>query len=471
MNSVKPDWYRRARGRMELELVFTDEMKQAVNAAIARGGTRKGSWRGWTSAAAALIVCIAATVWALSGTNTNDASVAGVQAEGPHESVALTYVPFTSNEDYYTTMKRIPRSSVTITDSQRFEGLGTFYSYTTTPDDEVPHLAVSFETKLDSTPDDQFYDFGYGLLDQFALESSALFGEPHVRINGNGCILPNCVYSAWVRFDDGAAAIDFRTDIPGVEADIDGDGRSEFVESHRSKSSTVVLYRKFGNEIRSAEVYRPLGLTYPDSLVYDSLTHTFNAVTEDDFRSYRYSERGDRLERIPTPQSAVQALPATDLKLDGYRYMKQPLHTDALLFDRIRSLRMKIGGYDLYSQWYQADTEDFGLFLPNNAMPVKNGDGSHSYDLMKGKGSLTFREGAPDVPLTYEDDLAVVPNYAGTAARASDSESRTDYFLVEYDADHRVYVEITYKLAELDKARPILLAMMANVKYAPENLE
>ncbi len=469
MNNVKPDWYRHARGRMDRGLVFTDEMKRTVNARIARGSARKGSRRGWPAVAAVLIVCVAAAVWTLWG-NTDDAGIAGVQAGAPQETVSLTYVPLAPYDNNYKLMKRIPRSSVTITDSQHFEGLGTFYSYTTTPDDEVPHLAVSFETKLDSTPDDQFYDFGFGFLNQFSLEGSTLFGEPHVRINGNGCIVPNCTYSVWVRFDDGVAVKDFSTDIPGVESDIDGDGRSEFVESHRSKSSTVVLYRKFGNEIRSAKVYDLLGLTYPDSLVYDSLTHTFNAVTEDDFRSYRYSADGNLLERIPTPQSAVQPMLATDLKLDGYRSMNKPLTNDTLLFDRVRSLRMRIGGYDIYSQWYQIDTEDFGLFLPNNAIPVKNGDGTYVYELMKGKGSLTFHEKVPDVPLTYEDDLAVVPNYAGTAARASDSESRTDYFLVEYDADHRVYVEITYKLAELDKARPILLAMMANVKYAPEHL-
>ncbi|WP_027088234.1 hypothetical protein [Cohnella panacarvi] len=468
MNSVKPDWYRRARGRLENRLVFTDEMKQAVNGAIARGGRRSKVWHKWSAAAAALIVCVAVAIWALEGADADDAGVAGVQAVTPQEAVALAYVSLAPSETRYTEMKRMLKASVTVTASKRFEGIGTFYSYTTTPDDKLPHLAVSFETKLDSTPEDQFYDFGYGLLNQFSLENSTLFGEPHVRINGNGCIVPNCAYSVWVRFDGGSAATEFSTDIPGVESDFDGDGRSEFVETHRSKSSSVTLYKKFGSEIRSAEVYDPLGLTYPDSLVYDPLTHTFNAVTGDDIRSYRYSEQGDVLERVPTPQFEVQPELATDLNRDEYRYRTQPPHTDTLLFDRIRSLRMQVGGYDIYSQWHQTDTENFGLFLPNNATPVERSDGKVSYDLMKGKGSLTFRDDAPDVPLTYEDDLAVVLNYAGTAARESDSDSRTDYFLVEYDADHRVYVEIAYKLAELDKARPILLAMMANVKYAPK---
>ncbi|MBO9598171.1 MAG: hypothetical protein J7559_10200 [Cohnella sp.] len=470
MNNVKPDWYRHARGRMVRELVFTDEMKQAVNAGIARGSARKGSWRGWTSAAAALIVCIAAAVWALGGTHADDASVAVVQAEAPRETVALHFAPLAPSEVVYAEMKRIPKSSVTVTDSRRFEGLGTLYSYKNDPDDGFAHIAVSFESKLDSTPEDQIYVFGFGLLEQFALESSTLFGEPRVKIVGDGCLSAECVYFDWVRFEKGVAIIDFYSRIPGIESDLDGDGLSEFVASIRSRSSTVSIYKKIGGEIRYAELNEPLGLTYPDSVAFDPIDRTLNVMTADDFRSYRLSTTGTRLERV-SKSIAVQPVLMTDLKFDGYRHKKQPPTIDALLFDRIRSLRMEIGGFDIYAQWHQSEGNDFGLFLPNNAMPVKRSDGSYEYDVMKGKGSLAFRDDAPDVPLTYEDDLAVVLNYAGTAARKSDSDSRTDYFLIEYDAEHRVYVEITYKLAVLDKVRPLLLATMANVKYAPKQLK
>lgn len=472
MNNVKPDWYRLARGRMDRELVFTDDMRQAVNRAVSRRGVKKKDWRRWTLTAAVLLLFVAAAIWA-SGRMEADDSVASETIAGvPREQVALAFTPLTNSEAHYTELKRMPKSSVNVIGSRRFEGIGTVYSYTTNPDDELPHLAVSFESKLDSTPEDEIYNFGYGLLEQFSLENSSLFGEPRVKIVGNGCRIENCAYSDWVRFENGNAVIDFHTDVPGVESDLDGDGRNEFVVTYRSKSTTVILYKKFGGEIRSAEVYDALGLKYPDSVAYDSLTHTFNTVTADDLRSYRFSSTAasEVLERVPTSLIAAQPILATDLKLDSYRYMRQPLNMDTLLFDRIRSLRMQIGGYDIYAQWYQTDENDFGLFLPNNATPVKQVDGSVIYDVMKGKGSLAFRDSL-DVSLVYEDDLAVVSNYAGTAESKLRSDSRTDYFLTEYDAEHSVYVELEYKLAEQNKVRPILLAMMANVKYAPEHLK
>lgn len=446
-NGGKPEWYRLARTGMNRELAFTEEMKHTVTNRIARRKPVTATGARWKYAIASLFVVIAAAAWLYGAMDER----AGWTQSGTNgvESPETTQIPlpYEPAPDKINELQRMAKSSVTITGARTFEGLGTMYSYRTSETDEVPHLAISFDTALDETPEGVIYDFGYGLLSQFRLEASTLFGEERVRIIGNGCMYQSCVYTNWVRFEQGRALIDLHVDVPSKEADLDGDGRSELVATTQSRNSTVMLYRLNDGEIEQVEVFEALGLTYPDSIVFDPLTNALHAVANDDIRSYKLSVDGAKLVQVETPATAAWV---PDFKVTT--------------FDGVRSAILAVGGYDLYGQWEQAPGQDFGLYLPVYAQTTKSVDGEYDFELMKGRGSISFRSADTTMPLTYESDLAGLTAYAGSVS--GDTE-RSDYFLLEYDDVHRVYAELRYKLADMNKVRPIMLAMMASVKFNP----
>lgn len=468
MNHTKPAWYRTAKQGSDRPLVFTEEMKQAVRRRI-EGGKRRTGWKKRAAAVAALLVFVSAAAWIAGRSDTNGKEVsAGTEATSPREEIALRYDADKSIRDY--AFKRLSLSSVTIKEHREFEGVGTIYSYDTLDQDGIPHLAVSFSNERDATPAGEIYDYGFGSIDSFKMTRSNLFGEDRVKLYSDQCAYGNCYYYAnWIRFDDGQAVVDLSIEAPAYEIDLNGDGKTELVMSSQYYNNNITIYRNLGDSIKSVDLASTLGVSSPDSVVFDRDNLVFHAITDDDVRSFRLSEDGQNLDRIETPLSTVKPLNRDTLIYTGYSYLKKPSAMDPEVFSGYRSALLEIGGYELYGQWFQDPALDFGLFLPNSAKAVKGKDGIYTYVLMKGKGSIAFETGELQVPLTYEDDLAILSNYAGTAVASEGTDSRTDYFLIEHDADHRVYVALTYKLEEINKVRPILLAMMAGVKYAPEH--
>ncbi len=472
MNNMKPAWYRTAKQGSDRPLVFTEEMKQAVRRRI-EGGERRTGWKKRAAAVAALLVFVSAAAWIAGRSETDGKEAAGTKSAGteaifPREEIALQYD--TDKNTEYHQLRRMKLSSVTITDKREFEGIGTIYSYDTMDKDGIPHLALSFTKDLDTTPAGEIYDFGFGGIDSFKLTRSNLFGEDRVKLYSDQCAYGDCYYFAdWIRFDDGQAAIDLHVDAPVYEVDLNGDGKTELVMSSQSYDNKVTVYRNTDDSVKSVDLSTTLGVSSPDSVVFDRENLVFHTITGDDVRSFRLSNDGQKLVRIETLPAAVKPLKRDTLVYTGYSYLKKKSAMDPDVFSGYRSALLEIGGYELFGQWTQDPALDFGLFLPNSAKAVKGKDGIYTYELMKGKGSIAFETGSLQVPIKYEDDLAILSNYAGTAVASEGADSRTDYFLIEHDADHRVYVALTYKLEDINKVRPILLAMMAGVKYAPEH--
>lgn len=471
MNHGKPAWYKAARQDADRQLVFTGEMKQEVLRRIEGGGGRRTGWTKRIAVVATLFLFVSAAAWIAGRSDAISGSATGANAPSSllgQEQIPLQYDADKTTE--YHLIKRIPIDSVTIQERRDFPGIGTIYSYKTSEDDDIPHLALSLSNGLDATPSGEFYDFGVGGIDSFKLARSNLFGEDRVKVYADECPNGRCYnYADWIRFDDGQAAIDLHVDYPAIETDLNGDGKTELVMTSRTKYNALFIYQKFDDAVKYAELANALDASSPVSVVLDRDSLVFHAIADDDVRSYRYSDDGLELVRVDTPKPVVHPLKRDNLLYSGYAYLEQPVTMDALVFSGYRSTLMDIGGYELYGQWFQDPARDFGLFLPTSAKAVKGEDGVYAYDLMNGKGTLALETGEIRTPLTYEDDVAVVSNYAGTAVAAEGADSRTDYFLIEADADHRIYVSLTYKLADANKVRPILLAMMAGVKYAPDH--
>ncbi|MCD9023034.1 hypothetical protein [Cohnella silvisoli] len=140
------------------------------------------------------------------------------------------------------------------------------------------------------------------------------------------------------------------------------------------------------------------------------------------------------------------------------------------VYEGTSTIQLQVNGSAVDATWFKDPLESFGLYLPASVKTVKFEDG-YEYKTTDGKGIIQLR-GADESTLPslrLEKDLSAYEEYVGTEFWGDNQTIRYDYFLLEADADHRTYIAIRYNTTDTKQVRPQLLAVIANIRYVPEN--
>jgi hypothetical protein len=295
-------------------------------------------------------------------------------------------------------------------------------------------------------------------LDDVQITKSNLFGEFHLRIYG--ACGANCVTNNWIHFEEdvpGVPISDFRLSAHAQEIDIDEDGIPEVVASESSTTGKAQVYKRFGERILFTDVNAALDAEHPNSVVYDGNRRTFTAIFSDRTLEYQYKKGEDTL--VLSHDSSYDSSMDTD--------------TDYLLIgglhDGTKAIKLETADAAYDALWFKDPLQQFGFYLPERIKPIKFEDG-FEYGTEDGRSLIQLRR-ADDSSLPYlrkEEDLSAYVDYLGSEFWGDKQTIRYDYFVYEYDAEHRTFVAIRYDVADAADIRPLLLSVAANIRYAPD---
>lgn len=481
MKQFKPDWYDHARGGPFDKPLFTEEMRQEVNRRVRERRPHRQYYAWWTAVTA--FVCLTAlfitirpfdepsapalpnptlSVELPSPTPTESIQPAETRIPALQEEIKLNYGdPLDFSGDYPVDLNRddaarIPMSTVVVKRTIENGDFGKYFIYVKKEGESQLYSGMEILTGGYGTePTGDIYELGpvgeLPYIEEIEVTTSNLFGQFHIRIYG--VCGANCVTNDWFIFEEdakGAPTIDFQLDTHAQEVDIDKDGISEVIATVSSTIGKVGIYKKIDDQIRFVDLNKAFQAEHPYSVVYDHNQMTFSALFPDLKRTYEYKAGEDVMSLL---QNAVGG--------------KDPLIAGGA-YDGTESIALLVGESSVEANWIKAPYKEFGLYLPSTIMEVKFEDGSE-YEAMNGMGLISFREGnEASLPvLRKEQDLSHYTDYVGSEFWGDDKSIRYDYFLYEYDSEHRTYIAIRYATKDTEQIRPLFLAVAANVRYVP----
>lgn len=488
MKEVKPDWYDTAKEGWQKPM-FTEQMKQEVSRRIQhkQPTSIRRKYGLWTALTAAVAVCGIAIILSLptlskeqratpsdletpmisftpSPTPTAESSPP-VQTQSPNQEVKLTYEdPLQSLDDYPVETNRIEaarvaKSSIIVKRVIEVDELGNYLIYVKQEGDTLLYAGMEILTAgADTAPANDLYEIGpigeLTYIDDIEITKSNLFGQFHIRIYG--VCGANCVTNNWIHFEEqtpGVPISDFRLFTHVQEVDLDEDGVPEVIATESSTIGKAQIYKKDNDQVKFVDLNVALQAEHPNSVIYDNNTLLFTAIFSDHTLSYQYKNGADELFLVD--DSRVQK--ETNNLILGDEYTGEA------------SIQMQIDGASVEAKWFKDPFLEFGLYLPPAIKKVKFEDG-YEYASDDGQAiiNLSDRDEASLPYLRKQDDLKTYSDYVGSEFWGDDQSIRYDYFLYDDDPEQRIYISIRYKTDKTEQIRPLLLAVVANVRYAPE---
>lgn len=318
MNSVKPDWYTKARaGFMEKE-GFSEEMKREVIHRIEQKQQHKKITRFKLSIALLASITVCSFMIVLYNSNLSlfpflkSAPVqhtGGSSAErGTDQEWELDYQysdispAELGSLDGISSVETVPmerknKSTVIMKEEVVFEGIGKFLSYVRS-EDEQRNLHFGFELADDpGSAEGLFYGIGPGYLTDVKFSTSDAFGQSGFLLSG-GCG-PDLVCTICLAIEDGIPVINFTLHAVVYEADLDRDGIAEMIAvTSRLLNNKIYIYKKVGDRIEWVDVSAALKAESQDTISYNPDNQQFWIHSSDGNRGYRYASGEDKLVRV-----------------------------------------------------------------------------------------------------------------------------------------------------------------------------
>ncbi|WP_256760151.1 hypothetical protein [Cohnella sp. WQ 127256] len=494
MKETKPDWYGIAKGGLD-DASFNEQMKQEVTRRTQESQPIQRKFKKWAGWATAIVLCVV-LLFLVMPTPSNDQPVipAGTLTPIPNDIPTPLPTPTETIQPPETTMPiaeeqiklsyedpegslatlgvypaevnrieatQIDKSSIIVKRVVEVDELGKYVIYIKKEDETQLYAGLEIPTDgPNSGSTNKIYEIGTAgeltYLNEIAITKSYLFGEFHLRIYG--VCGANCVTNNWIHFEEalpGVPISDFRLETHAQEVDIDEDGTPEVIATVASTIGRVLIYKKVDSEIKFVDLNIVLKAELPNTVLYDNNSRIFKAIYEDNrIFSYQYKKGEDTLILVNDSQVEIDQ----DQLFIGMDY------------DGTSSIKLQVEGTLVPAEWFKDPFRDFGLYLPDSIKTVKFEDG-YEYESKKGSGIIQLME-ADESSLPYlrkEKDLISYSEYLGTEFWGDNQNIRYDYFQYETEQNNRTYISIRYNTADMEHLRPLLLAVIANVRYAKDN--
>lgn len=488
MKTTKPDWYEQAKGGLG-QTNFTEPMKKEVTRKIyERQPERKKNGKWFVAAVTAIAICIAAFILIPARTIDQPPAPAGTLATPdintpnplPTESnpptetqppIAKERVELAYEDprgslgtlgNYPVELERIeatriPKSSVIVKRVIEVAELGNYFVYVKDKKDTQLYAGMEIVSAgLGSSPTDDIYEIGIvgdlTYLNDVQITKSNLFGRFHLRIYG--VCGANCVTNNWIHFEEdvpGVPISDIRLNAHAQEVDLDEDGTPELVSTESSTIAKVQVYKTFNDQVKFVDLNIALQAEHPNSVLYDGNSRTFTAIFADRNVSYQYKKGEDVLVRVDPIEKDQNRL------IVGGTY------------DGNDSIQLDVEGTIIDASWVKDPLKKFGIYLPAEIRTVKFEDG-YEYKSTVGDAIIQLREANEgNLPtLRKEKDLENYSDYVGTEFWGDKQDIRYDYFLYEHDSGNKTYIAVRCSTDDIGKLRPLLLAVISNIRYASE---
>lgn len=487
MNQPKPNWYEQAKGGPFDKPLFTEEMKQEVHRQLMEERPRKRNFAMWTAALSigvcltALLLFIYPNIYNPAPAPASPEPTLNVESPSPvppestqtpeteipelDEQIPLVYEnPLDFPGAYPVDLSRveatrIPKASIIMKRTIEAEGdLGKYFIYVKEEGDSQLYSGMEILTGgVGTLPTDDIYEIGPAgelpYLDDIEVRGSNIFGQFHIWIYG--VCGANCVTNDWIHFEEGLPGVpirDFQLNTHAQEVDIDQDGIPEVIATISSTIGEVGIFKKINGQIKFVDLNKALQAEHPYSVIYDHNQKIFSAIFPNLKRIYQHKAGEDVMSLVQNAEGG-----------------KVPLIAGGL-YDGTDSIVLQVGEVSVVANWFKFPYKKFGLYVPSSIKEVKFEDGSQ-LQATGDKGTLELRE-VDESSLPYlrkETDLDHYSDYAGTEFWGDDKSIRYDYFVYEHDAELRTYISIRYKTKDTEHIRPLFLAVVASIHYAPDN--